>query len=171
MREAGKRLGEAQQREAAARVWVKVERLPEFVAARTVALYWSLPDEVPTHEFIHKWAERKRILLPACCDQTGESEKLIFRIFDPAEALIPGAFGIPECRGDEVDPVEIDLMIVPGAAFDRTGNRLGRGKGFYDRFLSMHPNIYKTGVCFDYQLVEKVPAEAHDVRMNTVISG
>jgi len=171
MREAGKRLDEARRREAAAHVWAEVERLPEFAAARTVALYWSLSGELPTHEFIRKWAGRKRIVLPACCEEEGKSVKLIFRRFDPAEALIPGAFGIPECCGESVNPAEMDMVIVPGAAFDRTGNRMGHGKGFYDTFLSLHSNLYKTGVCFDYQLVEKVPVEAHDVKMDRVISG
>ena len=173
VREAGKCFDETQRRKAAAHILARVEQLPEFAAAHTVALYWSLPDEVPTHEFVHKWSGRKRILLPSCCglNDGNDIPKLIFRLFDPAEALIPGFLGIMECCGDEVDPAEIDMAIVPGVAFDRTGNRLGRGKGLYDRFLSAHPNLYKTGICFDYQLIEKIPAEAHDIKMDTVISG
>ena len=164
MRQAGKHLDEARRRDAAAQVWAAVERLPEFMTAHTVALYWSLPDELFTHGFLHKWAGRKQILLPAIC-----CEKLIFRRFDPAERLLPGTFGIAECSGGKVDPAEIEFVVVPGVAFDAANNRLGRGKGFYDTFLSAYPNLYKAGVCFDYQFVETVPAEAHDVKMDIVI--
>ena len=64
---------------------------------------------------------------------------------------------------------KIDLALVPGMAFDAAGHRLGRGKGYYDRFLGEHPHIYKIGVCFPFQRVAEVPSEAHDVVMDEVI--
>lgn len=63
----------------------------------------------------------------------------------------------------------IDVAIVPGMAFDREGHRLGRGKGYYDRFLAQLPHIYKIGICFPFQLVDKVPADVHDILMDEVI--
>jgi 5-formyltetrahydrofolate cyclo-ligase len=64
---------------------------------------------------------------------------------------------------------EIDLAVIPGVAFDRLGARLGRGKGYYDRLLSQMPNAYKIGICFPFQLLERLPSEPHDVLMNEVI--
>ena len=68
-----------------------------------------------------------------------------------------------------VDSSDIDTAIIPGIAFDRKGHRLGRGKGYYDRFLADTPYIYKIGVCFDFQKVDHVPHSAHDVRMDEVL--
>jgi 5-formyltetrahydrofolate cyclo-ligase len=66
---------------------------------------------------------------------------------------------------------EIDLAVIPGVAFDRHGARLGRGKGYYDRLLSLMLNAYKIGICFPFQLLEHIPSEPHDVLMNEVVSG
>ena len=63
----------------------------------------------------------------------------------------------------------MELIIVPGVAFDRHNNRMGRGRGFYDRLLKSTPNAYKVGVGFDFQMVDNVPVEPFDVPMNKVI--
>ena len=60
--------------------------------------------------------------------------------------------------------------MVPGVAFDPKGNRLGRGRGYYDRFLSQHPDVPTIGICFDFQLVEKVPTDPNDIQMDAVLS-
>ena len=151
-------------REASRRIWEQVEQLPQFFRARTVALYWSLPDEVETPPFVRRWCGSKRILLPEV-----RGEELVFREYDPVAGVVPGAFGIGESRGEECPAEEIDLIVVPGVAFDRCGGRMGRGKGFYDRFLSGCAAC-KVGVCFSYQRVEAIPWEEHDVRMDTVVS-
>ena len=64
---------------------------------------------------------------------------------------------------------EIDVAVIPGLAFDRKGGRLGRGKGYYDRLLSKLPDCRKLGMCFDFQMVDAVPAEAHDIKMDDII--
>ena len=64
----------------------------------------------------------------------------------------------------------IDLIIVPGVGFDRQGNRLGRGKGYYDRLLPRIPSAYKIGICFPFQLVEEIPAEPFDIRMDEIVT-
>ena len=64
---------------------------------------------------------------------------------------------------------EIDLIIVPGMAFDNSGHRLGRGKGFYDRFLAQHPDVYTIGLCFDFQYFDKIPSESFDKKVDEVI--
>ena len=83
--------------------------------------------------------------------------------------LVKGSFGISEPQAAEIDPCTVDLVIVPGVAYDRQMNRLGRGKGYYDRLLAgiSAPCI---GICFDCQLVGRVPAESHDRPMDAVIT-
>ncbi len=79
-------------------------------------------------------------------------------------------FGIEEPTGAEfTDLDKVDLIIVPGVAFDRQRNRMGRGRGFYDRLLKSTPNAYKVGVGFNFQLVDNVPVEPFDVPMDNVI--
>jgi len=95
-------------------------------------------------------------------------------VFCPAASgkeLRPGQFGIlePVRATAQLSP---DVILVPGLAFTREGHRLGRGAGFYDRFLGASPpDIIKAGICFDFQVVPELPAEPHDVRMDLVITG
>ena len=139
---------------------------PRWQEARTVLLYHSLPDEPDTHAFVRQWAREKRILLPVVV-----GDDLELRVYTDDDSLRAGAFHIAEPRGKAfTDYAAIDLAIVPGVAFDREGNRLGRGKGYYDRLLP-RLKAYKIGLCFPFQLVESIPAEAHDVRMDEIICG
>ena len=81
-----------------------------------------------------------------------------------------GYFNILEpCGKPFFNYEEIDVAIIPGMGFDKTGNRLGRGKGYYDRLLPQIP-APKVGICFPFQLIEEVPAEAFDFRMDTIIA-
>ena len=80
-----------------------------------------------------------------------------------------GAFGVREPEGGTAAPPP-DLVIVPGMAFDLTGARLGRGKGFYDRWLAGNPAVRKLGVCFQCQVVESVPVESHDARVHAILT-
>lgn len=129
-------------------------------------LYHSLPDEPDTHAFIRQWAGRKRILLPVVV-----GDDLELRVYAGDDSLRTGAFHIAEPAGEAfTDYAAIDLAVIPGVAFDRRGNRLGRGKGYYDRLLP-RLTAYKIGVCFPFQRVESLPAEAHDVRMDEIICG
>ena len=151
--------------QASADVLNRLEAHPAFRQAHTVLIYHSLPDEVNTHDFIRKWSEHKQILLPAV---TGDDLEL--RRYTGLHDLKKGAYGIEEPVGEPfTDYTSIDLAIVPGVAFDARGNRLGRGKGYYDRLLPRLPSTYKIGICFPFQLLEEVPAEAQDVRMDEVI--
>lgn len=145
----------------------QVEALEEFRRAGTVLLYWSMEDEVQTHAFVNRWYERKCLLLP-CVD----GDELRLRQYTGPECLKAGEqFGIGEPVGPEFTDLDrVELIIVPGVAFDRSGNRMGRGRGFYDRLLKSTPNAYKVGVAFGFQMVESVPVEEFDVPMNRVIS-
>lgn len=144
-------------------LWAKLEENEQFKKARIVLGYWSMDDEVDTHDFLVKWAKEKEVLLP--CVRGNELE---LRRFDCVEALCAGeSFGIPEPVG-EVYKDRIDVVLVPGVAFDAKGNRLGRGKGYYDRILK-NCSAYKIGLCFGFQFVKKVPVDPNDVPMDEVI--
>lgn len=147
-------------------VWEAVERDEVFQQAETVLAYWSMDDEVYTHDFVNKWAGSKTLLLPCV-----KGDELELRYFDGEERLQPGeGYAIPEPVGELfADWGKIDLILVPGVAFDKSGNRLGRGKGYYDKVLKQ-TGAYKLGVCFDFQLVECVPVEPHDVKMDRVVA-
>ena len=150
------------------RVLAKLEQEPCFQTARTVMLFHSLPDEVDTHAFIRRWAERKNILLPVV-----QGKEMVVRCYEAESAMHQGAFLIEEPAGEDfTDYAAIDLIVVPGVAFDRHGHRLGRGGGFYDRFLS-HPALHhtcKVGICFPCQVVDSIPTEPHDLPVSQVIS-
>lgn len=147
-----------------------IERLlshPAVKNARTILLYHSLPDEVDTHAATDILAESgKTVLLPVV---TGDGEMDIYR-YDGRKGLKKGAYGIMEpVEGAYTYYNNIDVTVVPGVAFDSDNNRLGRGKGYYDRFLAKVPDTYKIGLCFDFQKVESVPTEHNDIKMDEVI--
>ncbi len=142
-----------------------LEAHPQFQRAHTVMLFYSLPDEINTHKFIQKWASHKRILLPRV-----EGNDIIPCEYSE-EKLTHGAYGIMEPEGIPASTSNVNLIVVPGVAFDYSGNRLGRGKGYYDRFLSQENlrSVPKIGICFPCQLLDCVPTDPHDIRMDDVI--
>ncbi len=145
-----------------------VSNLKAFQESETVLLYWSMDDEVYTHDFVNSWYKEKRIILP-CVD----GDDLVLRQYTGPESLQPGPqFGIPEPVGPVFDDLDkIDMIIVPGVAFDRHNNRMGRGRGFYDRLLKTTPHAKKIGVAFDFQIFDTIPVEPFDVPMDMVVSG
>lgn len=143
----------------------RLEQTDLFRQARCIALYHALPDEVQTAAFIEKWGEVKTLLLPIV-----EGNDLTLHAYTGTDALQCGAFGIMEpVRCEPCEEDGIDLIIVPGIAFDRHGNRLGRGKGYYDRLLR-NLSAPKIGLCFDFQLHDHIPVEPFDIRMDGVVT-
>lgn len=147
-----------------------IERLlahPAIVCAGTILMYHSLPDEVFTHEAINRLvSDGKHVLLPRVID----GENIELRIYKTPDDLRRGAFGIMEPSGTLFrDYAAIDVAVIPGMSFDSSCNRLGRGKGYYDRFLAQTPDVFKVGVCFDFQKLPIIPASEHDIRMDVVI--
>lgn len=144
----------------------RLEELPLFQTAKQVALYHALPGEVQTAAFIERWYGKKRLFLPLV---VGDDLRLLR--YSGSESLQKGAFGIwePKPDGEEAEEGAIDLIIVPGVAFDRQCHRLGRGRGFYDRLLSAL-DAPKVGICFDFQLVASVPVEPFDRPMDHVVT-
>lgn len=147
-------------------IMAALEKHPLFKSANLILLYHSLPDEVDTHAFLAKWYEKKQLLLPVVV-----GDELELRRFSSPNDLQTGAYNIQEPVGECFNALEtIELVIVPGVAFDKQGHRLGRGKGFYDRLLPKLTNAYKLGICFPYQYVEEVPTDEHDIRMDEVLT-
>lgn len=142
----------------------KVESHPGFQKANIVMLYCSLPDEVQTMQFIEKWRNKKQIILP-----TVVGDDIIPVKLDADTQFAEGDFNIQEPQNNPYTGT-YDLIIVPGVGFDKNGNRLGRGRGYYDRFLCHFPTVKKIGICFDFQMVDEIPTEATDIRMDEVIS-
>ncbi len=155
-----------------AAIWAQVESSEAFRRARTILLYASLPDELPTGIVLERWSRAtedpmkpgKKLVLPLV-----EGESLRLKSYQ-SNALQPGYQGIlePLLSCPDVPPEAIDLAIVPGRAFTADGWRLGRGKSFYDRLLPTLVNAWKVGVAYPYQIVEKLPIEPWDVRLDAV---
>lgn len=147
-------------------VFARVEMLDEFITAKNVLAFWSLPDEICTHDFVSKWFEKKHMYLPVISGKTLE-----VRNFTGIGGLsIDNSFGVMEpTTGQLVDPALIDFALIPGVAFDKNGNRIGRGKGYYDHLLPQLTNALTVGIGFDFQLVESIPTEAHDIPVKKVI--
>lgn len=167
MRRLNRALDSRQRLRASAAIFSAVERLPEFRAARTVAVFAALPDEPATDEVLARWASTRRVVLPRV-----EGDAMRFYACRP-DALVFGAFGILEPQGERPCPAgEIDLVVCPGVAFTADGRRLGRGRGYYDRYLG-DPAFrgFRVGVCYAHQLIDDLPVEPHDVRMDRVITG
>ena len=127
----------------------------------------SFNNEVDTHEMIRSALKNKTVIIPKVIHH--EIEPSIIIDFDN---LMPsGRFNVPE-------PIEImkmaykniDLVLVPGIAFDREGYRLGYGFGFYDKFLKKVPKAVKIGLAFDFQIVDQVPREEHDVPVDFIVT-
>jgi len=145
-----------------------IESSARFAGARTVAAFVPLADEVPLREALAGWCSARRVVVPRV-----EGDTMRFFEYRP-EAVRCGAFGIDEPFGtDECRPFEIDVMIVPGVAFTPDGGRMGRGRGYYDRYLAQPEaaRIYKIGVCFRCQLRRELPLEPHDIAMDEVAAG
>lgn len=155
---------EAQKKSAAREVFERLEQTAAFLLADRIMMYHSLPDELYTHDFLKKWAGKKRFYLPRI--NGVDLEVLPYE----ESRLELGTFHIEEPTGNDVtDPREIELVVVPAVAYDRKGKRLGRGKGFYDRFLKQ-TQATKVGVGYEFQLVDELPSEPHDIPMDIIIT-
>lgn len=150
-----------------ASIWERLENTDRFRQAETILMYWSMSDEVQTHDFILRWCSAKTIILPVV-----DGDVLRLRLFEGEQALRRNAtMNLYEPQGDDYpEPQNIALAVVPGIAFDRGNRRLGHGKGYYDELLP-RLRAYKIGVCFDFQMFDEIPADEHDVLMDEVITG
>jgi len=145
----------------------KLMSLPEFQRTEHILLYKALPDEVDTNLILKQWHKKKHLYLPVI-----KGDDLEIVPFEGEDKMGPEKkYGILEPTGKKLeDEGLIELVIVPGVAFDKQNNRLGRGKGYYDRILKRLPNAWKTGLAFGFQVLNNLPAEPHDIKMDEIIS-
>ncbi|MDD3644577.1 MAG: 5-formyltetrahydrofolate cyclo-ligase [Bacteroidales bacterium] len=148
-------------------IFKQVRQLKEFQEAKKMLCYWSMPDEVPTHDFVIEISGNKEIYLPVV-----SGDDLLIRKFTGTDNMEEGVFAtlFEPNHTENINIKDIDLVLVPGVAFDLSRRRMGRGKGYYDRLLA-DTNVYKLGICFDFQLVEYVPTDERDILMDKVIFG
>ncbi len=147
---------------ASATVIEKIIASSEFQKAQTVMLYYPIHNEIDLRTLL-RIAPEKHYLLPVT-----HRKSIEVRTFAKGNILKKGKFGIPEPQTEKYKG-DIDLILVPGVAFDKHGHRMGRGGGYYDRFLKCFRRATKIGVAYDFQMTKEVPTSWHDVRMDKVI--
>jgi 5-formyltetrahydrofolate cyclo-ligase len=148
--------------------------LPAWQQAQTIMLYMSMPYEVATDKLIRHLREAGRsFVVPKCQD----GHILPCRIRDPETDLVPNSWGLREPKPEALTgaaPARPDFILVPGIAFDRQGNRIGHGGGYYDRFLSRWPedtpHPYILPVAFSRQVIEQCPREPFDYKFSRLLT-
>ena len=144
----------------------KVLQFPELIEAKTVCVYMPTGNEIDTTEIIRYCKENgKRLAAPRVNGDTME-----FYYFTDETDMEQGAYAIWEPTGTEAVEDEESLVIMPGVAFDLSCNRIGYGKGYYDRYLSAHPHMKKVALAYDFQIVGRIKREVHDVRPDVVVT-
>jgi len=139
----------------------RILALPEYAAAGVILGYHAVGGEAETRELIRRArADGKTVCLPAIIGKGVMEARR-------ADRLVPGPYGIPAPEGPVFPPEAIDLIVVPGLAFDRACRRLGQGGGYYDRYLP-RTRGYAVGLAFEWQMVDRLPLEAHDVGVDCV---
>ncbi|GAA3767446.1 5-formyltetrahydrofolate cyclo-ligase [Microbacterium kribbense] len=171
LRERRQLLTEAARRDAESGITTQLNALVQATGARSVSCYLSTRTEPGTRAFVRAATERGiRVLLPI----TRVDGLLDWAVADPDGELVEGLLGMPEPAGDLLGPIavgEVDLMIIPAAAVDRTGMRLGWGRGYFDKTIgSMQdgPPVY--AVVYDTELVDEVPRDVHDQPVGGVVT-
>lgn len=148
-------------------------RSAEFKRARNIMTYVPLSNEVDTWTFLSDASRhQKNIYVPKI--HARRKTMSAVKISNPIKDLKKGSYGIFEPRGrhlPRLNPSRLDLVIVPGLGFDRSGGRLGRGAGYFDRFLKRTGKAKKIGLAFREQMKRKIPMESHDVYLDRVIVG
>ena len=150
-------------KELSTRIVDNLINLDIYRKAKVIALYKSMNNEVDTNSLINEALKDKIVILPKIVDN-----KMIFIMINNDTMYSKSSFGVLEPIGD-IYLENIDLIIVPGIAFDKNLNRLGYGKGYYDQYLC-NKDIYKIGICFSSQMVNIVPTNDYDIKMDMVIT-
>lgn len=169
MRERKERLTSEEHEKQSERLCRKVLSHTAYARARTLMLFYPLADEIDIRPILKHAFGKKRVLLPVV-----QGDDLMLSEYQGEKSLTKrGNYGIMEPTEDAFFKTyeQVDLVIVPGVAFTGKGDRMGRGKGYYDRFLPCVPNACKIGVCYDFQVVEQLPVEIHDIKMDEVLTG
>ena len=163
----------AEKRQKSGLILGKLSQLKSFRESRTIMFYVSMLEEVETIPLLKTvLKEGRNVTIPYIDRKSGNLISVVIQ--NPDQDLEPGTYGILEPKKNLVKPYplqQIGFVIVPGIAFSRDGHRLGRGKGYYDRFLKLLPSeTQKIGIAFDFQLFDSVPANEFDVKVDQVIT-
>jgi 5-formyltetrahydrofolate cyclo-ligase len=161
-------LSPAQREVAAMAAEAKIIHLPEWQNAKVVCLYASFQGELPTTQLLQNLLRsEKRCVLPKV-NLEGQPELYEIKSFQDLE-LSSLEILEPKINCPRINPTQIDFFLVPGIGFDRRGNRLGHGAGFYDRLLAQaNPKAFLLGYGYDFQVVDAIPHEAHDMVMHAM---
>jgi len=164
---------EDERRRRSATIRRKVFRLTAFRQASTICCYVALPYEVQTWQIIEDMLTKgKRVVVPVAHPRVKRLS--LSEVRHPARELVLGAHGVLEPRPGAYRPVpvrDLDLVLVPGLAFDRRGHRLGHGHGYFDRFLARVPKSTPTvGLAFRFQLLDRLPIASHDHAVQTILT-
>lgn len=148
-------------------------KFPLFTESKTVMFFVSFRSEVETLPMIEgAIAAGMRVVVPVT--QLENGTLLPSLLLNCEDDLVSGTYGVLEPKPEAVRPIdslEIDMVMMPGAAFDRSGGRIGYGGGFYDRFIeNLRPDVVLAALAFDFQVVDSVPTEAHDRKIHYVIT-
>ena len=150
-------------KELSAAILSQLERMTSFHEAKTVLLYYPINNEVDVLPLFKRYKHDKMLLLPVA-----HRHEMTVSPYEGNDKMHRGKFHIPEPTTPAYTG-PIDLIVVPAVAFDKAGFRLGRGGGYYDRFIKKHSEATLIGVGYDFQLVDKVPAQRHDQKVHRVI--
>lgn len=157
-------------KQASRKMQAELTRLPCYQAAEYIMLYMAMQDEVQLDELIAMvLKDGKKAVIPLV---TGAGLMEAVELSDMAD-LVPDKYGIKTVSEEKrrlIAPDKIDLIIVPGVAFDKAGHRLGMGGGFYDRFMLRASRAVRAALAYDCQLLAAVPAEVHDLTVDYIIT-
>jgi len=156
-----------------ARVADNLWSVPEFIAAESILFFISFRSEVDTVPMIRRALDEGKVVCVPCTDD-GDKSMVASRVMDLETDLELGNYDIPEPKEECLRPIaaeEIDVVLMPGVAFDLSGGRLGYGGGYYDRFLEKcGPRCALIAVAFDIQIIEHVPCADHDHHIHKVVT-
>lgn len=155
-------LNEERRRAEGRKILAQLERWTPWIEAQTVCAFSALPSEP---DLLTPWPSGKKIILPRVA-----ASGLSLHLVENSAELVEGSFGILEpCMNAPIAEEKADIILIPGLAFDRSGVRLGRGGGYYDRLLTGFHGV-RLGVCFEESVFERIPVEEHDVTMDFVMT-
>lgn len=152
------------------KIFANVINSNEYKNSDNIFLFVSYNSEVDTHKIInYSLKHGKRIFLPKVISRKAGMEIIEIKSFSDLEK---SKYGILEPSGENyASPEDIDVVFAPGLAFDKKGGRLGYGAGFYDRYLTLlKKSTSKIGLCYSVQVIENVPMEEYDIKMNGIIT-
>lgn len=156
--------------EASNSLWLQLKEETFFKKAKRIAAFCSIGTEIDTMPLLAKiLSSKKELYLP----KTEQNQNLMdFHLVSDLKKLVPGPFNISEPpAGKIVSPKKIDIILVPGLAFDNRGHRLGYGRGYYDRYMKLlKSGCVRLGVAYSFQIIDKTPNDNHDIPVNAVLT-